>query len=88
MLANWQLLPEPHLNARGFFVTIDHPVTGTYPWESWPWRFARTPARIYRPAPVFGEHTHEILADLGRDAQAVATLYESGVTADVPTGML
>ena len=85
VLANWQMLPDPHLYERGMFETIVNPVVGAYPTTTWPWRFERTPARIERPAPLFAEHNREILREAGLDDDAIAALYESGTTADEPT---
>ena len=65
VLANWQIMPDPHIYERGMYETIVHPVVGAYPTTTWPWRFERTPARIARPAPLFAEHNREIL-DRGR----------------------
>jgi crotonobetainyl-CoA:carnitine CoA-transferase CaiB-like acyl-CoA transferase len=85
VLANWQILPDPHIFQRGMYETIVHPVVGAYPTTTWPWRFERTPARIERPAPLFAEHNREILSEAGLDDDAIAALYESGTTADEPT---
>lgn len=82
VLANWQVLPDPHL--RGFYVDIDHPVVGVYPYTSWPWRFSRTPASVTRPAPLFAQHNREVLAEAGLDEKAVDMLYADGVTSDEP----
>jgi crotonobetainyl-CoA:carnitine CoA-transferase CaiB-like acyl-CoA transferase len=84
VLANWQLLADPHLFARGFYVPISHPVAGVYPYPSWPWRFSRTPAAVTRYAPLFGEHNSEILRELGLNEAAVQSLYDRKVTADTP----
>ena len=57
------------------YETIVHPVVGAYPTTTWPWRFARTPARIARPAPLFAEHNREILHEAGLDDDAIDALY-------------
>jgi crotonobetainyl-CoA:carnitine CoA-transferase CaiB-like acyl-CoA transferase len=85
VLANWQILPDPHIHARGMYQTIVHPVVGAYPTVTWPWRFERTPARIVRSAPLFAEHNREILKEAGLDEAAIEALYASGTTADDPT---
>jgi len=86
VLANWQMLPEPHLHARGFFVDIEHPVVGVYPHASWPWRFSRTPAAVTKAAPLFSQHTREVLAGMGLDRERIEDLYSAGITADIPAG--
>jgi len=85
VLANWQILPDPHIYLRGFYQTILNPVVGAYPTTTWPWRFERTQARLVRPAPLFAQHNREILAEAGLDEAAIERLYELGVTADEPT---
>jgi alpha-methylacyl-CoA racemase len=44
-------------------------------------RFSRTPGSIERPPPHAGQHTDEVLADFGIDAERVAALRESGAVA-------
>src|SRR5437764_2190820 len=84
VLANWQVLPDPHIHERGVYQTVAYPVVGAYPATTWPWRFERTPARIARPAPLFAQHNREVLAEAGLDEAAIAALYASGASADTP----
>jgi crotonobetainyl-CoA:carnitine CoA-transferase CaiB-like acyl-CoA transferase len=84
VLANWQMLADPHLHARGLFRTTVHPVVGAYPTTTWPWRFGRTPASLRRPAPLFAEHNRAVLGEAGLSDAAVEALYASGTTADSP----
>lgn len=84
VLANWQILPDPHIHHRKMYETTVHPVVGAYPATTWPWRFERTPARLVRHAPLFAEHNREILREAGYDDTAIESLYASGVTADEP----
>jgi len=72
---------HPHNVARGTFVTRDDVVQ---PAPS-P-RFSVTPARLELPPPAVGEHTDEVLADLGLSDDAVLKLREAGVvgSAEVP----
>ncbi|MBI2543634.1 MAG: CoA transferase [Candidatus Rokubacteria bacterium] len=53
------------LRARGFFVEIPHPETGTLRYPGAPWKFSKTPWRIDRPAPLLGEHTPELPPEFG-----------------------
>ena len=39
-----------------------------------PFKFSDTPGSVRRAPPVLGQHTDEILQDLGMDAQAIAAL--------------
>ncbi len=47
-------------------------------------RFEKTPATIRRPAPALGEHTEEILRDLGLDDSQIADLRDNGVVGTDP----
>ena len=88
ILANWQVLHDPHIHERGFYQWVDHSVIGVYPYPSWPWRFSRTEPSIRRAAPRFAEHNHEVLAELGYDDEQIAELYALEITSDVPTAPL
>jgi crotonobetainyl-CoA:carnitine CoA-transferase CaiB-like acyl-CoA transferase len=59
------LLRSKHLNARGFFVSFSLPNGGAYRIPGAPYRFARTPWRLRSPAPTLGQHTEEVLAEIG-----------------------
>lgn len=59
------LLRSEHLNARGFFVSFSHPRAGTYRYPGAPYHFSRTPWRLRRPAPCLGQHSEEVLAEIG-----------------------
>lgn len=79
------LLADPHLNARGFWETVTHPEAGTAPFLSRPFQFSKTPGVTRRHAPLLGEHTEEVLRDVGglTDAE-IAELAALGVTENNP----
>jgi crotonobetainyl-CoA:carnitine CoA-transferase CaiB-like acyl-CoA transferase len=85
VLANWQILADPHIHERGMYQTTVHPVVGAYPTTTWPWRFDRTPAGMTRPAPLFAQHNREVLGEAGLDEAAINALYASGTMSDAPT---
>ena len=85
VLANWQVLHDPHIHASGFYQWVEHSVVGVYPYPSWPWRFSRTEPSIRRAAPRFAEHNQEVLSELGYDDEQIAELYALEITSDVPT---
>jgi crotonobetainyl-CoA:carnitine CoA-transferase CaiB-like acyl-CoA transferase len=66
-----ELLDSKQLRARGFFVTIDHPVAGPVTMPGAPYQMRATPWELRRPAPTLGQHTHEVLAPLGIDVAAL-----------------
>jgi len=70
------LLASPHLRARGFFATIAHPVAGPLTAPGAPYKLSATPWTLRAPAPCLGQHTAEVLGEIGLDA---ATLAREGV---------
>jgi len=59
------LLADRHLNAVGFWHDIHHPTEGNLKMTGLPVRYSDTPGTIHRHAPSIGEHTAEVLAELG-----------------------
>ncbi|MEH1057500.1 CaiB/BaiF CoA-transferase family protein [Micromonospora sp. CPCC 206171] len=74
---DWREAPEhPHLRARGTFVEHGG-VTQPAPAP----RFSATPTAVRRPPPRPGEHTDELLAEAGFDAERIAALRAAGAVA-------
>jgi crotonobetainyl-CoA:carnitine CoA-transferase CaiB-like acyl-CoA transferase len=69
---------DPHLAAREFFAEVDHPVAGTLRYPGPPFKMTESPWRAGR-APLLGEHTLEVLGELGYSAGDVTRLREQGV---------
>jgi alpha-methylacyl-CoA racemase len=67
---------HPHLAARGTYRSVD----GALQAAPAP-RFDRTPSTLDRPPAYPGAHTDAVLAELGRDAGAIAALRASGAVA-------
>lgn len=75
----------PQLLSRGFFEDVECPVSGTARHGTLPVRFSRGPHRLHRrPAPLLGEHTEEVLRDLGLSDEELAELRDLGVIGRVP----
>ena len=66
VLQNWEIVSDPHLFHRDYFVDIVHSDTGHHRWDGRPWKFSYTTFEPDRPAPLFGEHTLEIVNKLNR----------------------
>lgn len=60
-----QLTRDPHAVAMGLFVEADHPVVGRTRLPRHPAQFSETPATITGDSPALGQHTDEILSELG-----------------------
>ncbi|MBI3798697.1 MAG: CoA transferase [Deltaproteobacteria bacterium] len=56
---------DANLTQRGFFVDIDHPTFGVRTHPGVPWRMSNAPTEITRPSPLLGQHTEEVLKELG-----------------------
>jgi crotonobetainyl-CoA:carnitine CoA-transferase CaiB-like acyl-CoA transferase len=60
-----ELMDDPHLKAVGLFERYVHPDAGAYWSVRPPMRFSATPANIRRHPPKLGEHTLEVMAEIG-----------------------
>jgi formyl-CoA transferase len=68
-----QVLADEHVRSRGVVRELDHPTVGRVRATVNPVRPSRTPMRHERAGPLLGEHTREILEELGvADAEALA----------------
>ena len=71
------LLDDPHLRAVEFFPEVEHPVDGRYRTIRDPVRYDRLFTGLRRHAPIPGQHTAEVLAELGWDRTRIATVVET-----------
>ena len=74
------LFKDPHLQERGFFQQLDHPVIGK-DWVVAPsWKLSETPAEIIRHAPLLGEHNDLVFRQmLGMSPEEIKKLEEEQV---------
>jgi crotonobetainyl-CoA:carnitine CoA-transferase CaiB-like acyl-CoA transferase len=61
-----QAVADPHTLAREMVVEMEHPEAGTVYGLGIPVKLSATPGSIRRPAPLLGQHTGEILAELSQ----------------------
>ena len=64
-----------HLKTR---ISIPHPTGVEAPGIANPMRFSKTPVSYRRPPPMLGQHTQEVLREMGLDDAAIDTLVKSG----------
>jgi CoA:oxalate CoA-transferase len=70
---------DPQVLAQEMVLDVEHPGFGVVRMLGFPVKLSETPCRVRRTAPGLGEHSGEILAELGYGAEAVAGLRRDGV---------
>ena len=81
-LTRRQVVEHPQVVASGILIESDHPVAGRLRQTRTPARFEGTPPGAPRGAPRLGEHTAEILRELGYDQAAIDAFRSEGVIGD------
>jgi formyl-CoA transferase len=78
ILSMKELAHEPTLRASGAIVEVDHPTRGKYLSVGNPIKLSDSPTEVTR-SPLLGEHTEQVLAQLGFSATEVEQLRSEGV---------
>jgi len=73
------ILADPHLNAGDLYGEMDHPSEGRIRVVNPPVRFSASPSEITRPAPLLGQHSREVLREVGVSDAEIAALIERGI---------
>jgi crotonobetainyl-CoA:carnitine CoA-transferase CaiB-like acyl-CoA transferase len=60
-----EVFAEPQVQHRGMTVTVPHPLAGSVTLVASPLRFQNSPVESSRAAPLLGEHTDQILQQIG-----------------------
>lgn len=72
------LLTNPHMEARDYFVAIDHPMTGKVKYPGAPFR-AGNSFQVRRSAPQLGQHNEEVYGQLGYSREDLVKLRAQGI---------
>lgn len=74
-----EYLDDPQVLANDMVATVEEPHLGKVRQMGVPVRLSLTPGQVKGPSPLLGQHTEEVLADLGYSVQAIAKLKDEGI---------
>jgi crotonobetainyl-CoA:carnitine CoA-transferase CaiB-like acyl-CoA transferase len=80
------IVEDPHLNATGFFRTLEHPTEGKIRSMAVPSEWSESAPEFRRHAPRLGQHTREVLKEAGYAADRIERLISSGAARVPPDG--
>ena len=78
ILSTKDIIEDPSLNARGMIAEVDHPTRGVFKTVGCPLSLSDTPVTIVA-SPALGEHSEEILREIGYTGNSVSELQSAGV---------
>jgi len=73
-----EVVKDPQAIANGFVVEVDHPTHGPFMNVASPVQLSKTPASIRTTAPELGQHTEEVLLEMGYTWEDIAGFQEAG----------
>jgi crotonobetainyl-CoA:carnitine CoA-transferase CaiB-like acyl-CoA transferase len=78
VLSIGDMLKHPQTVARDMVVAVDHPIAGRVETIGVPAKFSVTPTEVSLPAPLFGQHTREVLSEAGFTSAEIEALFAEG----------
>lgn len=82
-----QALEHPQTQSRELIVETHHPVLGTTKNVGYPVKFNQEPRQASRHAPLLGEHTEEVLKEMGMSKERIDALFDKGVIEQAKTNI-
>jgi crotonobetainyl-CoA:carnitine CoA-transferase CaiB-like acyl-CoA transferase len=80
-----QIMDDPHIRERGYFVNIEHPETGIRAHDTVPWKMSKSQPSQWRRAPLMGEHNRYVFGELlGLSDEEITELEEQKIIANSP----
>lgn len=79
-----QVLNHPQVLAREMVLTVEHPIVKNLKMPGFPVKLSETPAQVRRLPPLLGEHTDELLSELGMDSAQIDAWREKKVIGNKP----
>jgi crotonobetainyl-CoA:carnitine CoA-transferase CaiB-like acyl-CoA transferase len=69
-----EVAADPQMTANEYITDFDHPVYGLVKEVGTPVKLSTTPGKIRKPAPELGQHTEEVLLEIGYTWEEIARL--------------
>jgi crotonobetainyl-CoA:carnitine CoA-transferase CaiB-like acyl-CoA transferase len=73
-----QALSDPQTLAREMVVEVEHSTLGPVKTLGLPLKFSETPGKVRKGAPLYGEHTHEVLSQYGFSRDEIESFIQQG----------
>lgn len=73
-----EMLVHPQTKAREMVTAVEHPTAGRVETIGLPVKFSATPGKVAHPAPLFGQHTREVLTEHGFTGAEIDRLFAEG----------
>ena len=81
------LLADPHYEARGTFVRVNHEQVGEMTYPGIPWKMSATPGEVRWASHTLGQHNRQIYGELlGIPSEGIDDLETQGIIGTKPTG--
>lgn len=74
-----EVFKDPQVLHQKMLMEIDHPTAGKIKSLGFPVKLSRTPAELRNPPPLLGQHTEEVLKELGYRPQEIETMHGEGI---------
>ena len=82
VLSITEMHSHPQTLARNMVPSVEHPVAGQVQTIGLPVKFSETPGGVKHAAPLLGQHTSEVLQELGYSADEIANLADRGIAGE------